>query len=298
MDDEKKKEARARTEALIASLTEMNDPTMGIRCVDDYNEDGVYMPGHTQSEIAKERKLKEDLMKKFPRLYADRTKPMTQTCMCWGLDVGVGWLPIIDELSMKLEVEIDKFLEENEENLSCECGHLEFEHKLHEPCMPHEECTYVFRMPIYNPKYRRGYIVSKHPLKKLLQLIWNKVKWKVGSLIYKSAIWLANNTFLHKKQKCHCGLFSPSHPRAAQVKEKLGGLRFYMTFSTDKMEELIGEAESKCDVTCEDCGKPGELCIDHGWLKTLCPACVLVYKKEGREYIQCSKLKDKEDEQF
>ena len=34
------------------------------------------------------------------------------------------------------------------------------------------------------------------------------------------------------------------HPRASQVKEKFGGLRFYMTHASDEIRELIGEAEA------------------------------------------------------
>lgn len=48
-------------------------------------------------------------------------------------------------------------------------------------------------------------------------------------------------------------------PCAAQVKEKWGGLRFYMYWSTDEMEKLIREAELLCKVTCAVCGKPGTL---------------------------------------
>ena len=59
------------------------------------------------------------------------------------------------------------------------------------------------------------------------------------------------------------------HYRAAQVKEKFGTLRFYMTASTDEMEEWIAEAEKDSAVTCEDCGAPGEL-RGGGWLRTLC----------------------------
>jgi hypothetical protein len=59
------------------------------------------------------------------------------------------------------------------------------------------------------------------------------------------------------------------HCRAAQVKEKFGTLRFYMTASTDEMEEWIEEAEKESARTCETCGAPGKL-TGKGWLKTAC----------------------------
>jgi hypothetical protein len=72
--------------------------------------------------------------------------------------------------------------------------------------------------------------------------------------------------------------------RASQVKEKYGTLRFYMTASTPEMDEAIREAERLSAVTCEICGKPGEL-RGIGWVQTLCDICA---KEQG--YV------DEEDE--
>ena len=43
------------------------------------------------------------LLEKYPKLYRQHGLPMTETCMCWGFDVGDGWYDIINELSEKLE---------------------------------------------------------------------------------------------------------------------------------------------------------------------------------------------------
>ena len=48
------------------------------------------------------------------------------------------------------------------------------------------------------------------------------------------------------------------YPKAFQVKEKFGGLRFYMTCDTDEISDLISEAQALSLKTCEECGKPGE----------------------------------------
>ena len=61
---------------------------------------------------------------------------------------------------------------------------------------------------------------------------------------------------------------------AVQVKEKFGGLRFYISsFYTDEMKDFIYEAEIKSCRTCENCGKPGKTRNPKGWLKTLCDDC-------------------------
>ena len=42
--------------------------------------------------------LQLKIFDKYPKIFGDRTKPMTETCMCWGLEVGDGWYEIIDTL--------------------------------------------------------------------------------------------------------------------------------------------------------------------------------------------------------
>lgn len=66
-------------------------------------------------------------------------------------------------------------------------------------------------------------------------------------------------------------------PRASQVKEKFGGLRFYMTSDTDEMYNLIEEAETLSYKTCEGCGNPGK---ERGtaWITTLCDTCSMERK--------------------
>lgn len=39
----------------------------------------------------------------YPLLYADRNKPYTETCMCWGFACGDGWYEIINGMSAQLE---------------------------------------------------------------------------------------------------------------------------------------------------------------------------------------------------
>ena len=66
-----------------------------------------------------------------------------------------------------------------------------------------------------------------------------------------------------------------------QVKEKFGGLRFYINEGTDEIHQRIGEAELESMKTCEITGRPGKLRTDIGWYRTLC----------GEEYERCLKIK-------
>lgn len=61
-------------------------------------------------------------------------------------------------------------------------------------------------------------------------------------------------------------------PIAVQVKEKYGGLRFYIANGTDAHWKLIDAAESISYRICEECGSmSGTQLYSMGWYKTLCP---------------------------
>jgi hypothetical protein len=68
-------------------------------------------------------------------------------------------------------------------------------------------------------------------------------------------------------------------PVAVQVKEKFGGLRFYVQAATDKHYNYISFAESMSYRTCEECGAPGKRYTD-GWHRTLCD---IHAEMDGRE---------------
>lgn len=67
---------------------------------------------------------------------------------------------------------------------------------------------------------------------------------------------------------------------ALQVKEKFGGLRFYIDGTPpelfDEIHGQIHEAEEQSFKTCETCGQPGER-KNVGWIHTLCQQCSDLY---------------------
>ena len=61
---------------------------------------------------------------------------------------------------------------------------------------------------------------------------------------------------------------------ASQVKEKFGGLRFYVSGGDDVAYAYIDFAEKMSFMICENCGSHlGAPSSDRGWMKTLCPEC-------------------------
>ncbi|KDQ09628.1 hypothetical protein BOTBODRAFT_522355 [Botryobasidium botryosum FD-172 SS1] len=69
---------------------------------------------------------------------------------------------------------------------------------------------------------------------------------------------------------------------ASQVKEKLGGLRFYMQRSTPEMRSAISEAATESMETCDVCGGKGEMSkTARGWLVTRCGRCAPAVESKG-----------------
>lgn len=56
--------------------------------------------------MVEERKMNkentEKLYNDFPELYKQRFLPMTQSCLCFGIETGNGWFDLIYDLSKKL----------------------------------------------------------------------------------------------------------------------------------------------------------------------------------------------------
>lgn len=48
------------------------------------------------------------LCEKYPKIFADRYKPMIETAMCWGFECGDGWFDLIDNLCKEIQWHLDK----------------------------------------------------------------------------------------------------------------------------------------------------------------------------------------------
>lgn len=62
----------------------------------------------------------------------------------------------------------------------------------------------------------------------------------------------------------------PSDAFITQVKEKFGGLRFYVDGVDSDFYDFIQGMEEKSLTICEMCGQPGKPITDRGWIKTRC----------------------------
>lgn len=159
----------------------------------------------------------EYLCKTFPRMFANRYKPMTETCMCWGFDCGDGWYDIIRTL----------------------CGSIQSRINWQRQSRA--------RVIQYNRCLQRALKGDK------AGLIWFYTYSDAGPTehTYKEVEKaIANPNFRKVPEKIDQVVVD-------QVKEKFGTLRFYYTGGDDTIDGMVQMAESMSACVCEECGNPG-----------------------------------------
>lgn len=67
-----------------------------------------------------------------------------------------------------------------------------------------------------------------------------------------------------------------------QIKEKFGGLRYYVEGGEEEIFGLIDAAERLSYKTCEECGDKGSLDQRFGWYLTLCRKCKIARGKKKK----------------
>lgn len=204
------------------------------------------------------KEFEKRMTEKYPLLYEDMYGDPRETIMSFGFDIGPGWYSIIEELSEGLEKLIKPIRDKAMADPKAKCAR----------CCRGKKWHWFFYF-IMSVKY---FFTNKLRAVKLLPAEIKRAKF------FKYSVWNRMKfSFLLLKWYRPCRRFVLSHPRALQVKEKFGSLRFYMTSNTDEIDDLIDKAEEKSYKTCEECGCPGKL-RNGGWMTTLCDSCA---KKKG-----------------
>lgn len=57
------------------------------------------------------KELEDRLFACYPKIFGQKDLPMTETCMCWGIDCGDGWCEIIDALCQSIQWHVDNEIE-------------------------------------------------------------------------------------------------------------------------------------------------------------------------------------------
>jgi len=53
------------------------------------------------------KELDDELVQKYPKIFADRYKSCQETCMCWGFEINDGWFNLIDSLCKCIQNYLD-----------------------------------------------------------------------------------------------------------------------------------------------------------------------------------------------
>jgi hypothetical protein len=175
--------------------------------------------------------LERKLFEKYPKIFAQRKLPMTQTAMCWGIETGDGWYTILDKLCHQIQHHVDWKRKQRARNL----------------------------------RHQRA---IRRALKgdKLALLRFHAFNGNVTEHTYKYV-----DDDIVQAEQGKLPMIQPRMAKiqAVQVKEKFGTLRFYTNYSDDYIDGLIAMAESMTAVTCQECGKPGKV-RGGGWIYVAC----------------------------
>lgn len=161
--------------------------------------------------------LDKQLCEKYPKIFADRYKPMNQTCMCWGFDHGDGWYNIIDNMCAVIQNYIN-----NSRNTRA-------------------------RALVFNRALKRALAGDKSSL---LRYFSFKEKPADAYALKQVESSIAKGEYRPVPEAC-------PQVVAAQVKEKFGTLCFYYRGGDSYIDGVVRMAECMSGTTCEDCGAPG-----------------------------------------
>lgn len=161
------------------------------------------------------KELDEALCAKYPEIFRDRHKPMTETAMCWGFACGDGWYSLINTLCGLIMADVRM--------LRRDVAHTRKQLARHAELSEWEQ---------------------NHYTPERLEQLEQQLKDAEAEL-----------------------------PVASQVKEKFGGLRFYVDGGTKKHYAYISFAEAMSYTICEECGATQNVHQTTGWVRTICVPC-------------------------
>ena len=185
--------------------------------------------------------LDNKLCQKYPKIFADRNGNMMTTAMCWGFDCGDGWYNIIDSLCSNLQWNTDK---NNKDYV--------IKNKILRKLIPQIRNIF-YKIPYYHNLNRK---IQINPIYYIRKLLLNIIE-----------AWRKKQTYIY--------IESGRYPQivATQVKEKFGGLRFYVQGASTQQYAVIDFVGSLSYKVCEKCGSMKDIGSTQGWMKTLCKDC-------------------------
>jgi hypothetical protein len=187
------------------------------------------------------QELYDKLCKKYPKIFEGRKKSIKQSLIPFGFECGDGWYNIIDILCSNLQWNTDKNSKD-----------YVIKNKLLRKLIPFLRNIFMKIPGKYNLKRHR----------------------QINPMVYIRSFLVGFLDELRRRQE-FIYIESDRYPQiiATQVKEKFGGLRFYVKGASEQQHAVISLIESLSYRVCEKCGSMKDIGRTDGWISTLCKEC-------------------------
>jgi hypothetical protein len=193
----------------------------------------------------------DGFMDKYEILFSQKSKPMSETCMCWGIECPIGWKGILTNLCDKLEF------------LNVEYGK-----------------KYGFKITASQVKEKFGTLrfyysitsVIKNPFSRLMVSILSRV----SKLAYLCSSLADKNSDQVYKPSLQSSIGRFSSNAKWKFYNKNYDAKTVISFITDEVDKSIQDAESLTYETCARCGCPldkSNRVETKGWITYICKEC-------------------------
>lgn len=203
--------------------------------------------------------LQKKLFDKYPIIFQDRNKPMTETCMCWGVDTGDGWYNLIDKL----------------------CSELMYISKKHDVIIIADQVKEKYGTLRFYYSVKLGNRWTYHPMLviKVINDITRRLPYKYFNWL-QHPIWKFYN-WTRKFENRLDGKVFITEERGHWIRH--GRKMFAYNGINDIISDVVGKYEDLSEMICEDCGSSAQLKCKYGWYKTICDKCG---NEDGYEIIK------------
>lgn len=120
----------------------------------------------------------------------------------------------------------------------------------------------------------KSYVIKNKFLRKLFPKLEKFINYKIFR-VYHFDRYLRKIIQRYRLKQEFIPIETNRYPQieAVQVKEKFGGLRFYVQSASNEQHAIISWAESLSYNICERCGSTKNIGTTQGWITTLCKEC-------------------------
>ena len=215
-----------------------------------------------RKDIVDAKSWDREIIESCPMLYCMASRPMDETCMCWGFECGEGWRIPLESLSKKLEAM----------NLL-----VYPKHRVRiQMCQVKEKFSFLHAY--------FDVVADPSPFVCFKRRTWQKVYDTLRKIDY-------------KLENAGCNVIPNKHKLlykiARYARKKMFSYCHEMTseqaaiaeFMHDYANSQVSIATKECESRCEQCGDPigdkwNPTCTTMGWIKQLCEKCAI----EGKHH--------------